>query len=301
VAIWNRKSKPPSDYRTAVAYDGLRSQVLALDPAQVGLTPSEFGPVWGLLMETGYPEAVATLVALGDGTVSLYFSNGGGIIGVGGHEGPRQACRELLAFAPAFLDKVERAAEHPLPAQGRTRFSLLTFNGVFAAEATENDLGENRHPLSPLFYKAQAVITQARLVSQAQPPYLAVVEADSPAIGADGALVQSLGIETRGRVFAPLLERGTPVPCEVSETFSTAEAAQDQITITLCRGNSDSAADCEPLGRFRVSKIERPPTGAPLVQVTLAIRGRDVVLSARNPASKTALVVEKVGDGSSGA
>ena len=165
MAIWKRKSKPESGYKTAEAYDGLRSQVLALDPATVGITPSEFDRVWGLLMETGYPEAVATLVALGDGTVSLYFSNGGGIIGFGGHDRPRQAFRVLLAFAPAFLDQTERVAEHPLPAQGRTCFSLLTFDGVFAAEAAEDDLGQNRHPLSPLFYKAQAVITQARLVS----------------------------------------------------------------------------------------------------------------------------------------
>jgi hypothetical protein len=35
-------------------------------------------PVWGILMETGYSEATATLLALGDGTTSLYLSSGGG-------------------------------------------------------------------------------------------------------------------------------------------------------------------------------------------------------------------------------
>jgi hypothetical protein len=35
------------------------------------------------VMETGYPEALVTLVALSEGIASLYLSNGGGIIGPG--------------------------------------------------------------------------------------------------------------------------------------------------------------------------------------------------------------------------
>ena len=46
---------------------------------EFGGTP-EMPVVWGVVMETGYPEAVVTLVSLGDRTTSLYFSNGGGII-----------------------------------------------------------------------------------------------------------------------------------------------------------------------------------------------------------------------------
>ena len=37
--------------------------------------------VWGVLMELGLEQGVATMVAFADGTVSLYFSGGGGIIG----------------------------------------------------------------------------------------------------------------------------------------------------------------------------------------------------------------------------
>jgi hypothetical protein len=69
------------DYVLADVYRGLRAQALQLTAAQVG--PAD--AVFGVLMETGYPEAVVSLVALSDGTASLYFSNGGGIIGTGGH------------------------------------------------------------------------------------------------------------------------------------------------------------------------------------------------------------------------
>lgn len=73
---WFKRSKPrhsPMD-----VYSGLRDQILSAKPSDIGVSPtSELPVVWGVLMETGYPEAVVTLVSLGDNTMSLYFSNGG--------------------------------------------------------------------------------------------------------------------------------------------------------------------------------------------------------------------------------
>lgn len=55
----------------------LRGQVLDLDPASVDLAPTaDFPRVFGVVMDTAYPEATATLVALADGTTSLYLSTG---------------------------------------------------------------------------------------------------------------------------------------------------------------------------------------------------------------------------------
>ncbi|HEY3380059.1 MAG TPA: hypothetical protein VGL77_21500 [Armatimonadota bacterium] len=117
-------------------------------------------------METGYQNAVVTLVTIADGTVSLYFSNGGGIIGIGQHEGPRKACAELLEFAPQFMDQAKPTTSFPLPPVGYTQFFFLTFDGSLTAESREDDLGNHRSPLSPLFYKAHEVIALARLASE---------------------------------------------------------------------------------------------------------------------------------------
>jgi hypothetical protein len=151
-------------YKTGGVYLDLRQRALSLDPVKIGLTPDSANVVWGVLMETGYKEAVATLVALGDGTVSLYFSDGGGIIGVGQHKGPRKANEALPAFAPGFIEHASPTTVFPLPTEGRTRFYFLCFDGVRTAEAKEEDLGNNRLPLSPLFHKAHEVITAVRLV-----------------------------------------------------------------------------------------------------------------------------------------
>lgn len=84
------------------------------------------GRVWGVLMEIGYPEPVATLVALSDGTTSLYFSNGGGVIGAGEHGAVRDAASHLLTVANAHIANFEPTSATPLPTVGRVRFYLRT-------------------------------------------------------------------------------------------------------------------------------------------------------------------------------
>lgn len=155
-----RKESPEDIYRS------LRKQALTLDPTKIGFVSSASNRIWGVLMETGYPDAIATLVMIADGTVSLYFSTGGGIIGVGQHDGPRKACESFLEFAPQFINQLQPTNEFPFPAVGNTRFYFLTCDGIFTVETLEDDLGNNRVPLSPLFHKAQEVITQARLVDE---------------------------------------------------------------------------------------------------------------------------------------
>jgi hypothetical protein len=91
---------------------------------------------------------------------------GGGIIGVGQHDGPRKALDNLLSAAPQFLNQAQPTKEFPLPTMGHTRFYFMTFDGIFTTEAIEEDFGEHRVPLSPVFYKAQEVITQARLADE---------------------------------------------------------------------------------------------------------------------------------------
>ena len=154
------------EYKTAEIYRDLRQRVLTFDPAAIGFKPTETGRIWGFLMEIGLPKAVATLVVLADGTVSLYFSNGGGLIGLGQHEVVRKAGLALLAEAPGFLAYTRSTKEFPLPQKGYTRFYFLTLDGAFTAEAPEEELGNGRVPLSPLFFKAHEVITQARLVHE---------------------------------------------------------------------------------------------------------------------------------------
>jgi len=88
-------------YKTVEIYDSLKTQVLALRPEQVGAKNED--RVIAVLMETGYPKAVVTLVSVVDGAASLYFSSGGGIIGGGENERPNAASKKLIQAAAIFL------------------------------------------------------------------------------------------------------------------------------------------------------------------------------------------------------
>ena len=150
------------DYEVAEIYNDLRNQVLQLNPDVIGQADGDESTVLAVLMETGYPEAVATLVAVSDGTASLYFSNGGGIIGGGEHEPVRKVCGEFVTFAQNFVPKSEMTDTFPLPKQDNVRCYLVTRAGVYTFEALQDDLGNERHPCSPLFHKGHELITAIR-------------------------------------------------------------------------------------------------------------------------------------------
>src|ERR1044072_386768 len=145
-------SKRPNEGNPEV-FQELRNMILTTDPQELGLSKTDGPQVWGLLMETGYSEGSFTLVALGDGSVSLYFSKGGAIIGIGEHEAPRTIATELLALAQNYVSETSSTTDYPVPTSGITRFYFLTFDGVRMADGKEEDMGYNRHALSPLFHK----------------------------------------------------------------------------------------------------------------------------------------------------
>lgn len=128
--------------------------------------PANFDGFWGVVMDMGLPNGTATMIAVADGTVSMYTSAGGGIIGVGPHEGPKRVAAELLQFAPSFFAHCQATTEFPLPKPGSTCFYLMGSKATMTAEAASQALGSGQHVLSPLFLKCHELLTQIRLVDQ---------------------------------------------------------------------------------------------------------------------------------------
>jgi hypothetical protein len=151
-------------------YDGLRGEVLGLDPASAALRPTKELPrVWGALLETGYGAEVATLVSLSDGTTSLYTTSGFGIIGGGLHPQIVQATRQFLAAVEASLDSFDPDSGSDLPTDAETILRALSYEGHRSVRAPETDFGYDRHPLSAVFHAGEAVITELRLIHESDP------------------------------------------------------------------------------------------------------------------------------------
>src|SRR5215210_2485194 len=146
-----RKAQPTAD---PAIYDDLRARVLTLAPAAAGLRKTDELPdVWGVLLETGHPEGSSTLVALADGTTSLYLSSGGGIIGGGEHEPVATATKRLVGAAQQEIDAFPPAEDQDPPPAGQATIRVLTYDGARSIQAEEADFGEGRHDQSDLFYK----------------------------------------------------------------------------------------------------------------------------------------------------
>lgn len=152
------------------SFTGIRNGIFALRPDELGLQPHPRFRVWGFLMEMGTADTVMTLVALGDGTVSLYFGNGAGITGIGQHEKPKHVLKHILTMAPDFLGHTMPTEEFPLAPPQRVLFYFLTFEGVRAAHGGQDDLGTGEHALYPIFEKATELIACAREIEQAARP-----------------------------------------------------------------------------------------------------------------------------------
>ena len=165
--LFSSDQKEPDD-----VFLGLRAQAMHVKPADLGIGVDEAAPIFGVLMETGYEAGSATFLCLADGTVSLYTSTGGGVIGSGEHEAVRAACLEMLSwtnqYANEFLAAGQPAREYPLPGVGRVFFYLLSTHGVYLAKCSEARLTSDRDPFSDLFKSCHMVLAKAREETESQ-------------------------------------------------------------------------------------------------------------------------------------
>ncbi|MDP2763354.1 MAG: molecular chaperone DnaK, partial [Brevundimonas sp.] len=87
----------------------------------------------------------------------------------------------------------------------------------------------------------------------------------------------TLGIETLGGVFTPLIERNTTIPTTKSQVFSTADDNQSAVTIRVFQGERPMASDNKVLGQFDLMGIPPAPRGMPQIEVAFDIDANGIV------------------------
>ena len=87
----------------------------------------------------------------------------------------------------------------------------------------------------------------------------------------------SLGIETLGGVFTPMIEKNTTIPVRKSQVYSTAADNQPAVTIRVFQGERPKAVDNHLLGEFNLEGIPAAPRGVPQIEVTFDIDANGIV------------------------
>lgn len=87
----------------------------------------------------------------------------------------------------------------------------------------------------------------------------------------------SLGVETRGGLFTPIIERNTSIPTKRSRIFTTAFDNQEFVNVHVLQGERSMAADNISLAKFELLGIPPAPRGVPQIEVTFEIDADGIV------------------------
>ncbi len=175
IVIWlglraRQHQKPALAHADPKVYFGLRDLILHGSRSKFGIPPdSKPDEPYAVVMDWGIDEGTATVVAIADGTGSVYLSSGGGFIGGGqSHESIRTAAKRTVELATQVQPMMHLTTNYPLPERRQVNFYVLTDAGVFTASASEEQMRTHASPLYQLGDAAQAIITEYRLMQQSQ-------------------------------------------------------------------------------------------------------------------------------------
>jgi molecular chaperone DnaK len=87
----------------------------------------------------------------------------------------------------------------------------------------------------------------------------------------------SLGLETKGGMFEPIIERNAAIPTKKAKVFTTAEDNQDMVRVHVLQGEREMAADNKSLGFLELHGLPPAPRGLPEIEVSFEIDSNGIL------------------------
>ena len=145
------------------SYDDLRKQALNIKPDDIGLILDNNEQVYGAIVDIPAENEMVTLVCIFDGTVSLYFSNGGGALGLGQkYEEIRQAGVSFLFSAGQTIPYLSQTADFDKSKNEKTSVCLLVRDGIYKAQFDMSKTENAEKHIQYLNFLIQNVLSKIR-------------------------------------------------------------------------------------------------------------------------------------------
>jgi hypothetical protein len=162
-----KKPKEAGEKNYKNMYVPMRNMAFGIKPEQLGINLENDEQVYGSIidMEAGDGK-VATMICFRDGSASLYFSNGGGIIGAGQQDNVRQAVASYLTNIHQVLSIMELTDNYNIiPKEKHHIFYLLTRGGIYSLDISLKDINKSKET-NLLFSLSQMVLNEIRKASE---------------------------------------------------------------------------------------------------------------------------------------
>ena len=148
-------------------YEEYRNMAFKVTPVDLELNlPLVNTTVYGVIIDWPIKTSVATIVAYSTGDASVYIKSGQMFIGGFANSAIQNLAKEMIVSAQKLLSETSRTENFALPDSGVIQFSLLTNNGIFVHQETEESIDNNQTQWTPLFLKGNQIITEYRLITQ---------------------------------------------------------------------------------------------------------------------------------------
>ena len=144
----------------------LRDKILRGKAEDLNIQLDSVSLVWGVVTDIAMKTGSVCVVALINGSSSMYFSSGGKVIAGVDQENVRDAATRYTQMCYKSLPEMKQTREFPLPLTGEVSFYLLTNNGVYTSSAKKEDLVSGQNILSPMFFAANDLIKQFSIIKQ---------------------------------------------------------------------------------------------------------------------------------------
>jgi hypothetical protein len=143
-------------------YTELRDVLVATTADSGAMEPTDELPhVYGVVVDIGFQLAF-TIAVFSDGRVIACDGNGGGFNDLGQAAEAMVFGQLILRSAEQNLDLFAPVEETALPAFGRVRFTVLTYEGTLGADLEGPPLLKGQSPLSHAFTAVMGILDRAR-------------------------------------------------------------------------------------------------------------------------------------------